>query len=246
MRGGGLPQAADEEAVRLHPYVQASALLATAALVMLWLGEYTDLDLWLADRFYDAGLHAFPWRHHWFAETLIHRWLKQGIVLAGVTLMALVVIDAFQPLRHISAVLRIRLRMLAWSALLVPLSISQLKQLSALSCPWDIDRYGGDAPYLRLFDAVPPGLSAGHCFPAGFASTGLWLAACAVFWLPHQPKKAGYVFAGGLGFGVLLGLVQQARGAHFLTHTLWSAWIASTLLLAIYAAHARQLNSLHQ
>ena len=35
--------------------------------------------------------------------------------------------------------------------------------------------------------------------------------------------------------GALLGLYPQLRGAHFMTHTLWSAWIACAIVLALVA-----------
>ena len=38
-----------------------------------------------------------------------------------------------------------------------------------------------------------------------------------------------------LGLGMLLGGVQQLRGAHFLTHTLWTAWIACAVAGLLYA-----------
>lgn len=242
----GLPSGVRAEAVAYPVDVRVIAALAAAALCILWLGEWTNVDLLLADWFYDARLHAFPWRYNWFADIFIHRWLKKCIVAGGMVLMGVALIDAFKPIPRISAWLRVRLRVVAWSALLIPTTISLLKRNSVLACPWDVQRYGGDAPYLRLLDDVPPALSAGHCFPAGFASTGLWLAACGVFWLPHHPVIARRVFAVGIGYGMLLGWVQQARGAHFLTHTLWSAWIAVALLLLIVALHAGQLNRTHQ
>jgi membrane-associated PAP2 superfamily phosphatase len=133
--------------------------------------------------------------------------------------------------KFVTSGLRKRLRFTAVAAVLVPLIISVLKRQSVLHCPWDEQRYGGTAPYLKLLDAVPSSMQAGHCFPAGHASTGLWLAAFCVFWLPHRPRVAIGVFFAGLGVGFVLGWVQQMRGAHFLSHTLWSMWIASAILL---------------
>ncbi len=37
-----------------------------------------------------------------------------------------------------------------------------------------------------------------------------------------------------LGLGMLFSFGQQARGAHFLSHDLWSAFIAWTICLALY------------
>lgn len=42
-----------------------------------------------------------------------------------------------------------------------------------MHCPWGVDLYGGSNPYLRLLDAVPDGWQAGHCLPAGHASTAI-------------------------------------------------------------------------
>jgi membrane-associated PAP2 superfamily phosphatase len=117
----------------------------------------------------------------------------------------------------------------------VPLAIGLWKARSALHCPWDVDRYGGAAPYLRLLDGVPAGWSNGACFPAGHASSALWLAAFCVWWLPQAPRKAAAVFAAGLAAGFALGWVQQLRGAHFLSHTLWSVWTAAAVLWALFA-----------
>jgi len=80
---------------------------------------------------------------------------------------------------------------------------------------------------------LPNGVAAGHCFPAGHATVGLWLAAFLIFWLPDQPKKALVVFCSGIALGFILGWVQQMRGAHFLFHTLWSAWLASLIILVM-------------
>lgn len=154
--------------------------------------------------------------------------------------MIVVAVDAIFHCKIICPFVRARLRFLALASILVPTVIRAIKQYSVLHCPWSIDRYGGSAPFLRLLDRVPEGLQAGHCFPAGHATVGLWLAALCIFWLPHKPKTAIAVFLFGLGVGLILGWVQQMRGAHFLFHTLWAAWLASlviSLMLLVFANH---------
>lgn len=219
--------------------VAVTGLLASA-LVILWLGNYTDLDLWLADWFFDPHQQTFPMRHNWFAAVFVHQWIKYFIMVPGLLVMALALADFVRPF-SMRVWTRIRVRCVALSAFLIPLVICGIKRFSAMECPWELQRYGGHSPYLRLLDAIPAGWQAGHCFPAGYASTGLWLASFAVFWLPAAPRKAARVCLTGMIVGILLGLVQQARGAHFLSHTLWSVWIAAAVLLAIYAWYARRL-----
>ena len=218
----------------------AIALLVAAG-VLVFIGQATNLDLILADLFYDPIQGIFPYNKHWFTLDLMHVYVKYVIVWSGFILFAITLFDIVRPLRQINALQRIQLRVLALAALLEPILIRALKQTSALHCPWGIDRYGGNAPFLRLFDSIPAGWTDGHCFPAGHASVGIWLSALAIFWLPHAPRKALAVFVGGLSIGLALGWTQQMRGQHFLTHTLWTAWLSSAMFMVLLTLFARKL-----
>lgn len=209
------------------------ALLCASAPLIYWLGACTGVDLWLADAMFDHARGVFPWRHAWLAEIFNHRILKAALTAAAVALIGAALVDAVRPLRRLGMAGRLRLRVIALSAACVPLAISLLKQHSSSHCPWDLARYGGDAPYLRIFEALPPGVSPGHCLPAGHASSALWLVALAVLWLPASPRKALLAGGAALAFGLGVGWLQQLRGAHFLTHTLWSMWIACAIVLAL-------------
>jgi membrane-associated PAP2 superfamily phosphatase len=200
--------------------------LACSGLLILWLGRHTDIDLRLADAAFDASRRAFPWRDAWLTDTVNHGVLKVLFTVLGGGIIATVLVDLLRPSLKFDGPARLRLRIVAVAAVLVPLVISLLKQASDSHCPWDLARYGGAQPYVRLFESLPFGASAGHCLPAGHASTSLWLVALAVCWLPGNPRKAAAVAAVGLAIGFAMGWMQQLRGAHFLTHTLWSVWIA--------------------
>lgn len=215
--------------------------LFVAAGAFAFIGQFTDLDLILADLFFDPARHVFPYNKSWFARDFMHGHVKNVIVWSGFILFAVTLFDFIYPLHQINALKRAQLRVLALAAFLEPILIRTLKESSALHCPWGVDRYDGSAPFLRLFDSIPAGWSDGHCFPAGHASVGMWLSALAVFWLPQAPRRALAAFAGGLGIGLALGWVQQMRGQHFLTHTLWTAWLSSALLLVLLALFARPL-----
>jgi membrane-associated PAP2 superfamily phosphatase len=207
--------------------------LCAAALAIFWLGRYTDVDLTLADRVFDPGAGGFPWRHAWLADTFSHGILKLVLTAAGLLTVVAAAVDLVRPRR--AGGHRLRLRIVALSAILVPLVTSMLKRASDSHCPWDLERYGGAQPYVRLFDALPHGALPGHCLPGGHASAALWLLSVAVFWLPHAPRKALAVAAAAATFGFAVGGMQQLRGAHFLTHTLWSVWVAALLVLVVSA-----------
>lgn len=217
-------------------------MLALSALVILMVGEFTHIDLMIEDYYYDSALKTFPWKNAWFAKILMHVYVKNLILACGFILYSILLIDSIKPLCILNRWLRFRLRFVAIASVIIPATLSLLKKYSFLHCPWDIDRYNGSAPFLKLLDYVPKGLDAGACFPAGHASTGLWLASLCVFWLPINPTKAKQVFAIGLLVGFILGWVQQMRGAHFLFHTLWSMWIASLIILLMLQATKTHLN----
>ena len=210
---------------------RAYFLLMAFALLIIVIARFTNIDLMVEDYYYSTTLHTFSWKNSWFAKELMHGYVKDFIIIIAAMCILFALIDWVRPFSAVPVWVRVRLRFVAFAAVFIPSIISGLKQTSALHCPWNEQRSGGTAPYLRLFDAIPANMEAGHCFPAGHASTGLWLAALCVFWLPHRPRAALVVYMAGLGAGFLLGWVQQMRGAHFLTHTLTSMWIASAIML---------------
>ncbi len=204
--------------------------LIMGALAIFWLGRYSDIDLALADMLYDASNHSFPWQHAWLTETFSHVILKWLLMLMALGFVGYALSDAVRPVTRLDALNRLRLRVVALSAVLVPLVISLLKQASSSHCPWDLARYGGEQPYVRIFEALPLDAVPGHCLPAGHASSALWLLSLAVYWLPARRRAAQLAAAMGIIFGAMVGFLQQMRGAHFLTHTLWSIWIACAIV----------------
>lgn len=215
-------------------------ILALCAAVITLLGAVTDIDMWLAHAMAGHGPVAFPLRHAWFAETFSHKYVKTLTVVLGACALLPALFDWWRPRAGWSARFRLRLRVVALSALIVPAVISLLKRVSFSHCPWDLAVFGGGQGYVRLLEPVISGVPYGHCMPAGHASAELWLVSLAVFWLPEHPRKAA--LAGGilLLIGFVIGWIQQLRGAHFLTHTLWSMWIACALVVAIWRIATRK------
>lgn len=222
-------------------FLRASLALAVIAILMLCIGQLSDLDLLIEDYYFDAAQGIFPWDKSWFADRLMHGYVKNVIIRIGYLILLIVALDSLRPWRIMRPFLRARLRFVALASVLVPTTIRSIKQFSVLHCPQGIDRYGGDSPFIRLLDSVPDGIKYGHCFPAGHATVGLWLAAFCVFWLPHKPRTALFVFFTGLSVGFILGWVQQMRGMHFLFHTLWAAWLASLVILLMLLVFADKL-----
>ena len=200
-----------------------SALLFLGALLLYGTFERTDLDRRLAHALFDAELGLFPLRHSWFLEAVMHKAAKQ----ATYVLVAASLYLCWQGWRGRLAWLPARNALLAAIGMLaIPLAISTAKLLTARYCPWDLIDFGGYAPYLGLFEAAPPGLKAGQCFPAGHASTGFLWIVWAVALKPAGPRAARAALVAGVLAGGVLGTARMLQGAHFLSHTLWTLWLA--------------------
>lgn len=189
-----------------------------AAISMLTLLEHTNIDLFVADRWYAQEGNEWAWRSSWLAYDLIHHHGKQLIITIGLAVITLAILSfRIQKLRP----WRQPLFYLLLCMSLLPALIAFSKRFSQVPCPWDLERYGGDLVYQRTFDYALGASDIGHCFPAGHASGGFALLALYFAALPFARRPALFLLP-GLVIGTIFALGQQARGAHFVSHDLWS------------------------
>jgi len=185
--------------------------------------------------------------HRFFFDTETGRWLGKGTVWADVVLhrdgrylMRLVGVAALAAFAASWWVARLRpwrraLGYFAACMALVPLLVGGLKEATNVDCPWDLAGFGGDRPFVHLFADRPDGLPRAACFPGAHSSSAFALFALYFVGLGLGRRRLAWGgFALALGLGALFSFAQQARGAHFLSHDLWSAFIAWTICLALY------------
>lgn len=204
------------------------SVLMLSAMLILWIGNYTNLDLMIADSMFDGARGQFAG-----AESVLARRFQFCTTLLAAAAIVLAVWDTQRPLAW-SASRRSALRVLALSAVLVPLSIYFLSSYSDVPCPTDLLRYGGLEPYTRLLETLPANAAAMVCLPATQANSAWWLLALPLFCLPGRPRTALLLAGVMLLCGVAAGWQQQWHGTQFFTHTLWSAWIASFLIYLLH------------
>ncbi|MDP8566452.1 phosphatase PAP2 family protein [Methylophilus aquaticus] len=208
-----------------------------AAAVIVWLANGTHIDITLADQAFDFHQQRFQLKHDFLFETVMHAYAKKILIGCWLILLFLAVlpttIAAHLPAKlHGYTLSAYALRWIVGLALVNSSLVAWMKHLMPHACPWDITRYGGHIAWVPAF-SWHAATEAGHCFPAGHATSGLWLSALCLLWLPHHPRKALAVALLGLAAGLLLGWSQQMRGAHFLSHTLSSVWLMCGLLLCV-------------
>ncbi|MGH8492566.1 MAG: phosphatase PAP2 family protein [Moraxellaceae bacterium] len=229
----GLSSTASEQSLRIW-----SALIVLGALVIAAVfADLGGLDTRVENFYFDSARQLFPYRDQMLFSAVLHDGLRKLMVFVLLLLLFFVGLLRLRP----RWALRLpdfwsQVRLLPYlTAVFVsgPLLVGALKQVTTRACPWSLAQYGGALPYGDFLHAQFFSLAAaGHCFPGAHASAGFVLFA----FVPLVKQRwratlAVLVFLLGLG----MGWVQMMRGAHFLSHNLWSAVIGWSVMLLWYA-----------
>lgn len=204
--------------------------------------EGLSIDQWIADAFYWPGAHRWTVdAKDGAAKLLFYTGPKAALIALGVAL-GLVALLPGRALAGARAKLpwlpqRREALYLTLCLTLIPLSCNRLKAVTNIYCPYEDTRYGGKAPYVRLWDDYPEDFKAmqranpkerGRGFPAGHASGGFALCA---FAFTLRRRWIGVALCAAAGWW--MGLYQMMKGAHYLSHTLFSwafAWLLAGAL----------------
>lgn len=212
-----------------------SHLAATLVLALLFVAwERLGGDRWLADL---AGTaNGFALRNHWLLEGVLH---SGGRLVAWALALALC-LGAWWPqgpLRLLTLPQRVQL---AGGVLLSVAMISLLKAGNPAACPWSLVPYGGTVAEVSHWAWwVTPASGRGSCFPAGHASAGFGFLGGYFVFRQVAPALARRWLLAALAAGLVLGLSQQWRGAHFMSHTLWCGWLCWCLGWALDSLRRR-------
>lgn len=217
--------------LRPAAFLSRSQSIALAALVALLLCELLELDEPMVQMLIHNG--RFPLEHH----VLLENWLHDGIKPVMWGFLALLCTQWIRPWGPLADVPRGRLAFAVLSILFCLIAIGWIKKHSQVSCPWELRAVGGLAAYVEhawpWSNWTQADGGSGKCFPGGHASTGFaWLG----LFFPlkdFDARRARWALIWALAWGVLLGAVQQLRGAHYFSHAPWTAlicWYLCTLL----------------
>ncbi|MCG9721231.1 phosphatase PAP2 family protein [Shewanella sp. Isolate7] len=197
--------------------------------------ELFHLDIALGQWLFrlEDGVDGWPLRNAWLTEKLIHVGGRNLVILLGVIVLSLLGLSYKKPALK---AYRRGLAFLFMSVLTSVILVRLGKSWVHLDCPWHLKIFGGSADYFSLFSGQFDADSPGQCFPAGHSSGGYAWVALYFFALAYGPRFRWI----GLGFGLLLGLTfgiaQQLRGAHFISHDVWTLTISWFSALAWYYA----------
>lgn len=208
-----------QAAAPVSVWLDLTITLVLLALIAAW--DWSGLDMALA---LPLGTpHGFPLQDNWFLAKVVHEGARRAAWLPALWLIA----GIWWPtglLRRLTQAQRIE-----WVALLMLslVVVSLVKQSSLTSCPWDLAQFGGTARWVSHWALVSDG-GPGRCFPAGHSSAGFAYISSFFVLRRQWPRAARFFLAAALVMGFVFGIGQQLRGAHFMSHTFWTAWLCWT------------------
>jgi membrane-associated PAP2 superfamily phosphatase len=211
----------------LHLWLPLAVFVPLAVVFAL-----SDLDRQISLAWaYDVSTGSFPARHAWWAERLLHGYGRDLIWLVVLTCLGLLGVSRFRP------ALRSWRRPLCFVVVTIGLTtgfIGGLKQVTRVNCPWDLQGFGGTQKYVPVFGARSAETKPGACFPAAHAGSGFALFALYFALRDRRRRWALVALWATMAIGVAFSVGQEARGAHFVSHDLWSAFLAWFCCLALY------------
>lgn len=168
----------------------------------------------------------FPLKNDWFLAKLNHSYVKTMIIgvysLFFLCWLASFKMEQLKPRRT-------EFGYFFWVSMLCTISIGVLKSHSAHACPWSMTLPSAEGFYWDFHSTQ------GHCFPGGHASAGFALMTGYFIYRQKQPARAVFFLISGLILGFLMGWAQMMRGAHFLSHNLWTGWVTWLINCVVYA-----------
>lgn len=188
-----------------------------------------NIDQLLADYFYALQGGKWQWKNLWLTETLLHKGGRSLSIVLAVALLIYLIVNCCRRAAGKTKPLLYLFLSLAGSSLLVSL----LKSSLGVSCPWEFARYGGELAYADVIQQIYLRNGEG-CFPAGHASAGYSWIALYFFGLRYQSRLRWAGLAAALAAGIIFGFAQQVRGAHFISHDIWTLALCWFFSLALY------------
>lgn len=128
------------------------------------------------------------------------------------------------------------------SLLITPFFVGGLKATTNVACPAKLQQYGGDVPFIGVFESYPYGEkpeSLQRCFPAGHASGGFALLGLLLFFRSRLYQSVAT--CGVLTLGWSMGGYKMIIGDHFFSHTLVTMWLSILVLLMLILPWKKQL-----
>jgi membrane-associated PAP2 superfamily phosphatase len=217
-----------------HRFLLRHALLLAGCAVALKV-VFGDgrVDLAIARWFFDDAQRNFPLKDYWLLKSVLHDAARTTSACGALVLLALTFTSWVATQPSFLRAHRLELLFASLACLIAAASVGALKHLSAHACPWDLAMFGGSATYHPPLVAGAAAETVQGCLPAAHPLTGYAWLGLGFSVYPLARRAARRVWFVAFTLGSLFGVVQILRGAHFLSHVLWSAWVVWVVNVAL-------------
>ncbi len=218
-------------------------LLISLTVLSVVLLDHSQLDLWISQLFYNNGSWIIdksqqPYRF------IFYRLPKILMQLLALYLLAVIIFRYRQqaadsalskprsnlPNLHFNKQLypltEAELFYLLFTLSLIALVLSNLKDMTHVGCPNHLIPFGGELPYLSVWDNIRA-KTPSKCFPAAHA--GLIFSLYAFAYIPRLYHNRIKIIVWVTVLGWVMGGYKMLIGDHFFSHTVFSMLLAWSL-----------------
>jgi len=195
--------------------------------------QFTTLDLAVQDLFYN--FYNSSWllsnKDNWILHFILYSGEKKLILIFGISVVLALIF--FRKNKMVSDY-KSGLMIVAFSLIVVPFTVGQLKGSTNMPCPCQLERYGGKFMESKLFSCYPSDFiqpEKAKCYPAGHASGGF--ALMGLYFLFKTKRNKRLALAGAFLTGWVTGLYKMMIGDHFLSHTITTMLLAWILIFLV-------------
>lgn len=209
--------------IKIWEYIIVSVTL----LILVLIFHETNIDRTLVSPFFSNLEPHWPWRNAFVTEKLLH---KGGVKFIGIIVLTLIALRLFNKKIKENQRYRIFIYHTLLSASCSIYIIYLMKKNTPILCPWYLKEFGGGSDFVSITQIFDQTLPIMKCFPAGHSSAGYaWICIYFSYQLISGNQKRSLLLP-GLFLGLIYGVTQQMRGAHFVSHdiaTLLITWLVA-------------------
>lgn len=197
--------------------------------ISTWMQIYPSLDYKIQSLFYNS--HEKTWL---IQETKFFRLALYTIPKVLIAIASLLLIYWYS--KHSDPLRMRKIFAFLFCLIFIPTLVSLIKSKTNIHCPNDLSDFNGKVPFRSLIDfnsytSILKIYGNGNCFPGGHCSGG-YACMSSFLILDDLYKKSGIII--GFLLGTYMALYQMTKGAHFLSHTLFTFGFSIIVINFVY------------
>ena len=207
-------------------------------ILSLWLFQVSDIDVKIQNYFFDFSTkNWFIDRSEPVKKFIFYQFPKIIFGILFLTILPLCIFSFIDKKNKLSRK-KHDLLLIIIGLCLIPLIAGNVKKFTNIYCPNQLEIYGGNKPYVKIFDNYPIDFKQekkGQCFPAGHVITGFSLYIFCFILYKKSQQILAFLIVTILGW--ILGFYQILKGAHFVSDTIVAMFlclILAQLITKIY------------